>query len=178
MTDQDLIDTISLCKKEDRIAQRKLYNSFYKFSLSICFRYVNDIEIARELLNDGFLKVFLNIQKYDQNLKFVSWMKRILVNTCIDHLRKSHQNIDTTDLSEADHYSVDLDLFGKFNVEEISKLIQQLPVACRTTFNLYAIEGYSHQEIAVMLGVTEGTSMSNLFKARKKIQELILINNL
>ncbi|MFC0186484.1 RNA polymerase sigma-70 factor, ECF subfamily [Pseudarcicella hirudinis] len=173
MGTEQLVHTLKRCRKNDRNAQRELYEGFYRYGLSVCMRYVADLEVARELLNDGFMKVFLNFNQYKDDLPFVNWFKRILVNTCINHLRKAHQNVPTTDLQEAHHVEMDLDFFGQFSVEEIAKLIQQLSPAYRTVFNLYVIEGYEHKEIAEMLGISVGTSLSNLAKARKKLQELI-----
>ena len=176
MTKEDLIGTLKQCRKYDRNAQRQLYDGFYRFGLSVCVRYVANIEVAQELLNDSFLKVFTNIEKYKEEMIFVTWFKKIVVNTCIDYLRQSHRNVLTTDVEEASNVGIELDLFGKFSVEEIGRLIQQLPAAYRTVFNLYVIEGYEHKEIAEMLGINIGTSTSNLHRARIKLQELILIN--
>jgi RNA polymerase sigma factor (sigma-70 family) len=178
MGTEELIQTLKKCRKNDRNAQRELYESFYRFGLSVCLRYVADIEESRELLNDGFMKVFTNIEQYKPEYPFVSWFKRILINTCINHLRKSHQNVPTSELVEAQEVGFELDLFGKFSVDEIGHLIQQLSPSYRTVFNLYVIEGYEHKEIAEMLGISIGTSLSNLHKARKKLQELILVNEL
>ena len=178
MGTEELIITLKKCRKNDRNAQRELYESFYRFGLSVCLRYVADLEESRELLNDGFMKVFTNIEQYKPEFPFVNWFKRILINTCINHLRKSHQNIPTSELVEAQDSGFDLDLFGKFSVEEIGRLIHQLSPAYRTVFNVYVIEGYEHKEIAEMLKISVGTSLSNLHKARKKLQELILINEL
>jgi len=176
MATDDLIKTLKKCRKYDRNAQRELYESFYRFGLSVCLRYVADIEVARELLNDGFMKVFTNIDQYKPEYPFVSWFKRILINTCINHLRKSHQNVPTADIEEAQNIGIEMDLFGKFSVEEIGHFIQQLSPAYRTVFNLYVIEGFEHKEIAEMLNISVGASLSNLHKARKKLQELILFN--
>ncbi|MBC7409169.1 MAG: sigma-70 family RNA polymerase sigma factor [Arcicella sp.] len=178
MGTDELIQTLKKCRKNDRNAQRELYESFYRFGLSVCLRYVADIEVSRELLNDGFMKVFTNIEQYKPEYPFVSWFKRILINTCINHLRKSHQNVPTAELMEAQDVGFELDLFGKFSVDEIGHLIQQLSPSYRTVFNLYVIEGFEHKQIAEMLGISIGTSLSNLHKARKKLQELILINEL
>ncbi len=176
MIKEDLIGILKQCRKYKPNAQRQLYDGFYRFGLSVCVRYVANIEIAQELLNDGFMKVFTNIEKYKEDMVFVTWFKRILVNTCIDHLRQSHRNISTTDIEVAHEVGIDLDLFGQFSVEEIGRLIQQLPPAYRTVFNMYVIEGYEHKEIAEMLGINIGTSTSNLHRARVKLQELILVN--
>ncbi|MBB6002882.1 RNA polymerase sigma factor [Arcicella rosea] len=177
MTTEQLLHTLKQCRKNDRNAQRELYESFYRYGLSVCVRYVADIDTSRELLNDGFMKVFSNIDQYKPDYPFVNWFKRILVNTCINHLRKSHQEIPTAELVEASEMGMEMDLFGKFSVEEIAILIQQLSPAYRTIFNLHVIEGYEHKEIAEMLNISIGTSLSNLHKARKKLQELILTNN-
>lgn len=177
MRTEQLLHTLKQCRKNDRNAQRELYESFYRYGLSVCVRYVADIDTSRELLNDGFMKVFNNIDQYKPEYPFVNWFKRILVNTCINHLRKSHQEILTAELVEASEMGMEMDLFGKFSVEEIAILIQQLTPAYRTVFNLHVIEGYEHKEIAEMLNITVGSSLSNLHKARKKLQELILTNN-
>jgi RNA polymerase sigma factor (sigma-70 family) len=172
----DLIEILKKCRKYDSNAQRQLYEGFYRFGLSICVRYVANLEVAQELLNDSYLKVFTSIEKYDKDMVFVTWFKKIIVNTCIDHLRKSHRDLQLGNLEEAIDLGVEMDVFGKFSIEEIAELIQQLPPAYRTVFNLYVVEGYEHKEIASMLGIEIKTSTSNLTRARKKLQELILSN--
>lgn len=172
----DLIEILKKCRKYDSKAQKQLYESFYRFGLSICVRYVADLEVAQELLNDSYLKVFTSIEKYNQDMIFVTWFKRIIVNTCIDYLRNSNRNLPTVDLEEALDLGVEMDVFGKFSIEEMAQLIQQLPPTYRTVFNLYVIEGYEHKEIASLLGIEVKTSTSNLTRARKKLQELILAN--
>jgi len=107
---------------------------------------------------------------------FVTWFKKIIVNTCISFLRQSHRNVPVVDIEESNDVGIELDIFGRFSVEEIGKLIQQLPQAYRTVFNLNVIEGYNHTEIAELLGIEAGTSRSNLNRARKKLQELIVLN--
>jgi RNA polymerase sigma factor (sigma-70 family) len=172
----DLVEILKKCRKYDSNAQRQLYESFYRFGLSICVRYVANLEVAQELLNDSYLKVFTSIDKYDKDMVFVTWFKRIIVNTCIDYLRKSNRDLPVVDLEQALDLGIELDVFGSFSIEEIGQLIQQLPPAYRTVFNLYVIEGYEHKEIASMLGIEIKTSTSNLTRARKKLQELILAN--
>lgn len=178
MIQDDLKHILKKCRKYDPHAQRQLYESFYRFGLSVCVRYVADLETAQELLNDSYLKVFTTIDRYKEDMIFVTWFKTILVNTCIDHLRKSHRNLPSVEVDEAAEVSIEMDIFGKFSIEEIASLIQQLPFAYRTVFNLYVIEGYEHKDIAKMLGIEIGTSTSNLNRARKKLQELIILNDL
>jgi len=174
----DLLNILKQCRKQDPHAQRQLYNDFYRYGLSVCIRYVVNLETAQELLNDSYLKVFTNINKYNEEMVFVTWFKKIIVNTCIDFLRQSHRNVTTVEVEEATDVNVELDIFGRLSVEEIGKLIQQLPQAYRTVFNLHVIEGYSHQEISDLLNIEVGTSTSNLNRARKKLQELIVLNEL
>ena len=172
----DLVNILKQCRKQDPNAQRQLYNDFYRFGLSVCIRYVVNLETAQELLNDSYLKVFTHIDKYNEDMVFVTWFKKIIVNTCISFLRQSHRNVPVVDIEESNDVGIELDIFGRFSVEEIGKLIQQLPQAYRTVFNLNVIEGYNHTEIAELLGIEAGTSRSNLNRARKKLQELIVLN--
>jgi RNA polymerase sigma-70 factor (ECF subfamily) len=177
MVKDDLVKILKLCRNYDPNAQRQLYNSFYRFGLSVCVRYVANLENAQELLNDSFLKVFTNITKYKEDMVFVTWFKKIIVNTCIDFLRKSHRELPSVGVEEASEVSIDMDIFEKFTVEEIGNLIQQLPPSYRTIFNLHIIEGYPHKEIAEMLGINIGTSLSNWSRARTKLQELMVLND-
>ena len=176
MINDDLLNILKQCRKHSPNAQRQLYSDFYRFGLSVCMRYVVNLETAQELLNDSFLKVFININKYNENMVFVTWFKKIIVNTCIDYLRQSNKNISLVEVEEATDVGVEIDIFERFSVEEIGKLIHQLPQAYRTVFNLHVIEGYSHREIADLLDIEVGTSTSNLNRARKKLQELIILN--
>jgi RNA polymerase sigma-70 factor (ECF subfamily) len=163
------------CLKKDRIAQKELYEAFYKYGLSICFRYVTDVETCRELLNDSFMKVFTKFEQYDQQYPFKSWFHKIVVNTCLNHNKKQLIEDQFVDLEEASQVGIEDELFSKYSAEEILKLIQNLPTSYRTVFNLYCIEGYDHKEISAMLGINEGTSHSHLAKARKKIQSVMYL---
>ncbi|GAB3918365.1 RNA polymerase sigma factor [Larkinella terrae] len=167
-----LVEILSRCRKQDRQAQRELYQAFYRYGLSVCLRYIADVEIAREVLNDGFVKVFRQIDTFNPEWPFVNWFKKILINTALNQLRQQPPLI-LTELAEAEQVEVEMDLFGRFTTEEVSRLIQHLPPAYRTVFNLYVIEGYDHKEIAQMLGISVGTSLSNLSRARQKLQELL-----
>lgn len=163
------------CQKNDRKAQREIYEAFYKYGLSICFRYVNDQETCRELLNDSFVKVFTKFSQYDQNFPFKSWFHKIVVNTCLNHNKKHIADGQLVELEDANMVCIEEDLFSKYSAEEILSLIQKLPTSYRTVFNLFCIEGYDHNEISEMLGISLGTSHSHLAKARKKIQSIMYL---
>ncbi|WP_341834053.1 sigma-70 family RNA polymerase sigma factor [Chitinophaga pollutisoli] len=171
---QDISAIIAGCKKWDRSSQEALYRQFFGYAMAICLRYANNKDEAIEILNDGFLKIFHHIDSYDSSRPFKSWLSKVMANTSIDHLRsrkKIHFTEDITqvyDLGMPDEHAI-----SKLTYEEILGLVQVLPPAYRTVFNLYVVEGFQHQEIAKMLGISEGTSKSNLFKAKRILKEKI-----
>jgi RNA polymerase sigma factor (sigma-70 family) len=137
-------------------------------------RYANNQEDARDILNEGFVKIFKYLERYQIGTSLESWMKKIIVNTAIDFYRKSIRH-RSEELDTARHISThDEDALSKCSVEEIMLAVKTLPLSYRTVFNLYAVEGYSHKEVADSLGITESTSRSNLVKARIKLQEILL----
>ena len=141
--------------------------------MSICLRYARDEEEAIGVLNAGFMKIFTKVDQYNPSLSFKSWVRRIMVNTAIDHYRSIQPHVNHLEISSAQQEQIDPDVVSKVSEEEIMKLVQTLPPAYRMVFNLYAIEGYNHREIAEKLNVSEGTSKSNLAKARAKLQNMI-----
>jgi RNA polymerase sigma factor (sigma-70 family) len=166
-----LDELVNGCRRGDSIAQRKLYEYFYGTMMGVCMRYVESVDDASAILNEGFLKVFTKIDTFDSKVgNLEGWIRRIMVNTAIDHYRKMVREARTVELQNATYNSVQAMAPDTLEAEAIMKLVQQLPPAYRTVFNLYAIEGYNHKEIAEQLGITEGTSKSNLFKARAKLQ--------
>ena len=166
-------ELINGCRKKDRKSQKELYRCFYGFSMKICMRYSKDREEALEMVNDGFMKVFLNISKYKESFPFKSWLSTIMINTSIDYYRIRVKKITMEelkanhDLEESEH------ILSKLNYEELIKLVQKLSVAYRTAFNLFVIDGYSHEEIAKMLSISVGASKSNLFKAREHLKLML-----
>lgn len=172
---EQLEKILQRCKKNDRVAQRELYEAFYRYGLSICSRYINDQENCRELLNDSFMKVFTKFDLYDNLYPFQPWFHKIVVNTCLNHLKKHINEPTHVEIELAFDYKVEQELFEKYSVQELLLLIQQLPVSFRTVFNLFCIEGFSHAEIAQTLGISEGTSFSHLSKARKKLQSIMYL---
>jgi RNA polymerase sigma factor (sigma-70 family) len=141
--------------------------------MGVCLRYSNNEDDALDILHEGFIKVFRNITKYQPGTSLSAWIRRIMVNTAIDFYRKNIRR-RTEDLDQAyDIGSKDADAISQCTEKEILEAVQQLSPAYRAVFNLYVIEGYSHREIADILGVTESTSRSNLVKARMKLKALL-----
>jgi RNA polymerase sigma factor (sigma-70 family) len=165
---------IKALKKADAKAQRQVYNHYSKRMLGVCFRYICDDMAAEDVMIEGFLKVFSKIDQFNEEGSFEGWIRRIMVNEALGYLRKQKRILEDT-LSEAtdnipDYAQADQNL----NAEELLKLIGLLPMGYRTVFNLYAIEGYAHLEIAAMLGITESTSKSQLHRARSLLQKMVL----
>lgn len=151
---------------------------FYAYGMSIALRYADTREQAVVILNDAFLKVFDNIKKYDTQRPFKPWLRRIIINTAIDHY---HKNQRKEEMSEAEfsvyHLAEDESIISGISYQEIIDMMHQLTPVYRTVFNLYVIEGFKHEEIAEILGITVGTSKSNLAKAKKNMR-VILEQNL
>ena len=161
------------CIRSDAGSQKKLYYNFYGFAMAICLRYARDRDEANEILNQGFYKVLTNLGRYDSNKPFLPWLARIMTNTAIDHYRSQMRHPVTDDISELEIYGENPVIDAKLNYEDLIKLVQALPPGYRAVFNLYAIDGFTHDEIAVQLGISTGTSKSNLFKARQKLAAML-----
>ena len=166
-------DLIRACVRKERWAQQVLYEEFYSTLMAVCLRYTKNEDEALDLLHESFIKIFRSINKYQVGTSLGAWMRRITVNTAIDHYRKNTRR-RTEDIDLAfDLSSQDADAVSKCSEKEILAAIQRLTPAYQTVFNLYIIEGYSHKEIAKELNITESTSRSNLVKARAKLQEML-----
>lgn len=168
-------DVIAGCIAGDRLCQKALYEHFYSKMLSVCQRYSKDYDEAVGLMNEGFVKVFCNIAKYRPERSLESWIKRIMINNAIDHYRKMKKHRHHQDIDVVYDHGVEGNVLAELEAAEILKLVQELPPAYRTVFNLFVIEGLSHREIAEQLGVSEGTSKSNLSKARAKLKNKLQI---
>jgi RNA polymerase sigma factor (sigma-70 family) len=161
------------CLHGNPSSQKKLYQSFYGFALAICLRYCSDRDEAVEVMNNGFLKVLTNFNKYNPEKPFKPWLSRVMTNTAIDHYRSRLRLGFRAELSEAEEITTEAIVYQKLNYDDLLKLVQRLPPGYRTVFNLYAIDGYNHEEIGKLLGISEGTSKSNLFKARQKLRHYL-----
>lgn len=181
-----LRDIINGCIQNDQKDQRFLYEKYYGYCLKTVFRYIYRYDRAVDVVNDGFVKVFRNFSKFEfrdtENLEMIlmGWMRMIMINTAIDQLRKNNFLPEIGDISEViwlhedKSQSSDQALLYKELVMEIKKL----PPSYRTVFNLFVIDGLTHQEIANQLGISVGTSKSNLSKARVLLQKIIKTNDL
>ncbi|MGB3617725.1 MAG: sigma-70 family RNA polymerase sigma factor [Catalinimonas sp.] len=164
---------IEECRCGKRDAQKQLYEHFYGEMLGACMRYTQDREEAAEILNDGFLKVFTRLAQYDTHNSLRGWIYRIMVNTAIDHYRRSRRHPYTLDIEHAREKQVDNQIIADLSQADLMRFVQRLPDSYRMVFNLYVIEGFPHQEIAKKLRITEGTSRSHLAKGRYKLQQML-----
>ena len=162
------------CLKRDRQCQKLLYKQFYSYAMSICMRYTRNYDDAVEVINDSFLKVFMRIEQYDQQREFKGWFRRILINCSIDKIKKEMKTRNQVPVDEIDPPSISISPEGTQDHKEILMLIQKLSPAYRSVFNLYVIDGYTHEEIAKTLGISIGTSKSNLAKARMRLKKFLV----
>jgi RNA polymerase sigma factor (sigma-70 family) len=160
------------CKAGKRELQKALYTRFSGKMYAVCLRYSKSREEAEDILQDGFIKVFHSIQQFMGAGSFEGWIRRIIVNTALEALRKKKLDFSSFDIEQAEnHNAQSFDMTSQVSANDLLTIIQELPTGYRTIFNLYAIEGYQHKEIAVMLGISEGTSKSQLARARNMLQE-------
>ena len=163
---EDLKHIIRGCASGSVHAQEKLYRLFAPKMFGVCLRYAKDNTEAEDNLQDGFVKVFTNIKKFRHEGSFEGWIRRIMVNVCLEKYRKQHLLHPVEDVGIYDSPGYSEDVVDKMSADELLELIQQLPPRYRLVFNLFVMEGMSHQEIGEELGITEGTSKSNLARAR------------
>ncbi|HEY8782092.1 MAG TPA: sigma-70 family RNA polymerase sigma factor [Mucilaginibacter sp.] len=163
------------CKAGERKAQELLYKQFASKMLGVCFRYATDRMEAEDMLQNGFIKVFQKIADYRGEGSFEGWIRRIMVHSSIEYYRKHNKMMQMVDLEDANNAtSPDPIAIAKLQAEDLIVLIQRLSPGYRIVFNLYAIEGYSHKEIAAIAGITEGASKSQLSRARSVLKEQII----
>ena len=166
------------CSREIPSAQRQLYDHFSETMLGVCFRYTKSIADAEDVLQDGFVKVFKNIDQYKQEGELGGWIRRIMITTALNYLKKNARyRYDFSFENENLHPVTDDNPEIKMTGKELAGLIRQLPVGYQTIFNLHAIEGYTHVEIGKLLGINEGTSRSQYARARALLISWIKKNN-
>ncbi len=168
------IDFIRLLQKGDRLAQKELYDTYSAKFFGLAMRYAGSKEEAEDILQDAFLKIFQNVKKFRFEGSFEGWMRRIIVNTAIIHYHKTKKekfHKDFEEIKETDIDNIFVENEQEFTMDELLAVIQSLPPGYRTVFNLYAIEGYKHKEIAEMLKIDENTSKSQYHRARKLLQK-------
>jgi RNA polymerase sigma factor (sigma-70 family) len=168
-----LLEILKGCQKQRRESQKLLYQEFYGYGMSICLPYADNRDEAAEILNDGFMKLFNNIRHFDLKKPLKPWLRAILVNTSINHYRQKQRTIQAENMDHANQESEAESIISGISYQEIIAMLQKLPPAYRMVFNLYVIEGYKHEEIAQMLGISVGTSKSNLFKAKESLRTIL-----
>jgi RNA polymerase sigma factor (sigma-70 family) len=164
---------VKALRKEDPKAQRQVYDKYSARMLGLCFRYICDDMAAEDVMVEGFLKVFSKIEQFNSDGSFEGWIRRIMVNEALGYLRKQKKVLEDTLSDEANNIPDYAHADQNLETQELLNLIEGLPVGYRTVFNLYAIEGYAHSEIAQMLNITESTSKSQLHRARALLQRMV-----
>ncbi len=168
------IAIIDRCREGDQKAFYEIYNLYSKAMFNVCFRLVNHQEMAEDLLQEAFVNAFQNIQSYQGKASFGAWLKKIVINKAISHLRKKQMElVEINDHLEIVEDKRKDDDTMKFEVKAVSEAIQKLPHGFRVVFSLYLLEGYDHKEIAGILEITESTSKSQYNRAKKRIRELL-----
>jgi RNA polymerase sigma-70 factor (ECF subfamily) len=170
----NLEEIILGCLKEDRRAQEALYRQFAPKMYGVCLAYVKDRDIAKDVLHDGFIKVYRSFQRFDPERSIEAWIRTILVNTALDHLRKQNriQMVEIDDNVQESH-SEERSTLDRVQMADLMGIIDKLPSGARTIFNLYTLEGYNHREIADKLNISEGTSKSQYSRAKILLRDMI-----
>jgi RNA polymerase sigma factor (sigma-70 family) len=170
ISDSDLIEG---CMRGERKMQQELYQRFASKMYGVCLRYAGSAEEAEDVLQEGFIKVFNKIGSFRGDGSFEGWIRRIFVNTAIEHYRKKIYLQPITEYEEDTMEGKYLSVLDKMEEKDIIQLVQQLSPGYRTVFNMYVIEGYSHKQIAEALGISEGTSKSQLSRAKQILQDMV-----
>lgn len=170
---KQLLPLLHQCVKGHRRSQNRLYELAFPYAMSVSLRYGANREDSLEIVNEAFFKMFNYLKSYDPSFAFTTWLRRIIINTAIDHYNlKQRAGQDTDYLDEEHALEVDADdVLDQLKAEDLLAQVQQLPPTYRLVFSLFAIEGYSHKEIGAQLGITEGASKSNYHKARLRLQK-------
>jgi len=167
------------CKQNDSSAQQELYNKYSPKMLSVCYRYAKTREDAEDMLQEGFIKVFTQIHQFESRGSLEGWILRIMVHTCINHLKKNKRFNESIDLIHAENIGIREDYIpATLQAKQVVESIRSLPIGYRTVLNLYAIEGYSHKEISSMLDIEESTSRSQYTRAKSLLESILIKRNI
>ncbi len=171
----ELSKIVDKCKDYNKKAQKELYDVYSPVLFGICLRYSNSKTEAEDILQVGFMKIFTKINDYSGKGSFEGWMKRIIVNTAISHYHKNKKYKDNYDIDEIKETDVEGATFDTvdFTKEELFYVINKLPEGYKMIFNLYAVEGYKHKEIAKKLNISENTSKSQYSRAKEKLKKML-----
>jgi RNA polymerase sigma-70 factor (ECF subfamily) len=169
------IQLLEGCQKHQVLAQEALYNRYSAKMLGVCYRYANNRADAEDMLQEGFIRVFSQIHQYRNEGSLEGWIRKVIVHTCINVLKKNRKFYDCVDISIADHLETKIaSVYAMMQTRHIIECIRLLPIGYRTVLNLYAIEGYSHREIARILEIEEGTSRSQYARAKIMLESILL----
>jgi len=172
-SDADEKELIEGCLREDRRFQKELYDRYASKLLAVCCRYCRNREEAQDVLHEGFIKAIKNLHRFEGKGSFEGWLRRIMVNASLENFRKTKHLIAVEDIHEAESQRTQSTAVEEMAAEELLAMVQALPAGFRIVFNLYAIEGFSHKEISEQLGISVGTSKSQLSRARVSLQNMI-----
>ncbi|MAY85074.1 MAG: RNA polymerase subunit sigma-70 [Flavobacteriales bacterium] len=179
LSDRDTVkEVVEACARGDREYQKQLYKAMYSSMMAVCYRYASRREDAKDLFQEGFIKVFDKIGKYNFKGSLQGWIRRIMVNHAIDHYRRNKNKFSMSEsLMEAERIpekDLDESVFEDITADELLSLVQELSPVYRSVFNMYVLDDYTHAEIAEELGISEGTSKSNLSKAKRNLKTMVL----
>lgn len=170
---------IAGCLHNEPSAQRELFNRYSPKMLAVCYRYAQNREDAEDMLQEAFIKVFTQMHTFQNKGAFEGWIRRIIVHTCINFLKKYKKFNDSLDLGQAGYVQVKEETIPSImQAKQVTECIRVLPMGYRTVLNLYAIEGYSHREIAAMLDIEESTSRSQYTRAKSMLEGLLVKKNI
>lgn len=165
------------CARHNAVSQEKLFKHFFGFTMGICLRYLPDRTLAQEALNDAFLKIFNQLPyEYKKISSFRAWARKLIIHTAIDYFRKEKKHLYHNDYDSEESLQTD-NFFDKESAEEIIRLLRQLPPLWRVVFNLYEVEGYTHEEIAQMMHIPASSSRTYLTRAKQQLRVLINAHN-
>ena len=172
----DIDQLIQGCLVGDRKSQKLLYQQFYGFAMTIALRYSRDEMDAADIMSHAFVKVFRSIKSFDSSKGSLhAWIKRIVINEGLDHIKTRTRFSENVEIETVDEPAIKNEVLEQMGADEIMKLVQKLPPATHAVFVLYAVEGHTHREIAVKLGISEGTSKWHLGEARKTLQKQLML---
>lgn len=164
---------VKACLSGDSKSQELLYRKYSPVLYAICMRYSGNEDEAKDMLQDAFIKIFQNMDHFRFEGSFEGWIKRVTTFNCLDYFKKASNKVQMVDIEEVYNISVDESASQNIESKQLYNALQKLPSGYRTVFNLFALEGFGHSEIAEMMGISENTSKSQLFKARKMLQGML-----
>lgn len=173
MTDEQIVKG---CIEKNAIAQKNLYEKFARKMMGVCLRYCDSSEEAEDVVQNGFISIFENIESFKGTGSLEGWVRKIMVNTALTNIRKNKKLKQNIELDSVEFMIPSNSHSESLEAKDLLKIIQTLPIGFKTVFNLYAIEGYSHKEIGEMLNISEGTSKSQYSRAKAHLQKIIPID--